>query len=143
MMKSTSTQAVKRFTHNSPAIPEPPQRGSKVTKDFTRKEYMASHVHLVDADPEERFKLYRNYYAQFVTENIKNHVREVFGEKIKVSTNKHFNDIPLRLWYVLCPQYRTHVSSVNKRLTGTAHYTMSDAVSMLKEAAEQIREEAK
>lgn len=24
MMKSTSTQAVKRFTHNSPAIPEPP-----------------------------------------------------------------------------------------------------------------------
>lgn len=114
-----------------------------MTKAFTRKEYMASHVHLVDADPEERFKLHRNYYAQFVTENIKNHVREVLGENIKISTNKHFNDIPLQLWYNICPQYRSHVASVNKRLTGTAYYSEADAVCMLKEAADQIREEAK
>ena len=114
-----------------------------MTKAFTRKEYMASHVHLVDADPEERFKLHRKYTAQFVTENIKNHVREVFGESILQSTNKHFNDIHINLWYPLCPQYQNHVASVNKRLTGTAHYTISDAVCMLKEAADQIREEAK
>lgn len=110
---------------------------------LTRKEYMASHVHLVDADPEERFKLHRKYTAQFVTENIKDHVREVLGEKIKVSTNKHFNDIPLHLWDNVGNYYRSHVASVNKRLTGTAYYSEADAVSMLKEAAEQIREEAK
>lgn len=114
-----------------------------MTKAFTRKEYMASHVHLVDADPEERFKLHRKYTAQFVTENIKNHVREVFGESILQSTNKHFNDIHINLWYPLCPQYQNHVASVNKRLTGTAYYSEADAVCMLKEAADQIREEAK
>lgn len=83
---------------------------------------------------------YRTYYSQFVTGEIKNRVLIRFGkERILRSTDKHFNDIPLYLWDYLsspCP------FEVGQLLKEAGDYpTLSGMVCILKEAAQQIREE--
>lgn len=45
---------------------------------------------------------FRDYYGQFVSEEIKNEVLRFFGkETLLSSTDEHLNDIPLRKWDAL------------------------------------------
>ncbi len=45
---------------------------------------------------------FRDYYGQFVSDEIKNEVLSFFGKKVLLSsTDEHLNDIPLRKWDAL------------------------------------------
>lgn len=71
-----------------------------MTTLYTLKDYMSEPSHLVGADPLSRANAHRRYYAQLVNaQTIAYVVRHIGGPKILASTNPHFNDIPLALWY--------------------------------------------
>lgn len=60
---------------------------------ITRQEYMSTY------DPERGHYLHNEYYDQFVTAGILDHVLTHIGaERIKQSKDIHFNDIPLSNW---------------------------------------------
>lgn len=88
---------------------------------ITRKQY------LEDKSP----RAHQRYYAQFVTDEITNAVLEKIGSSaIKGSADRHFNDIPLRIWDSL-------VFPVNKSLlneTGEG-FSLSTKVCIAKAAA--------
>ena len=80
---------------------------------------------------------HREWYGQFVNASTKAVVRRLIGiDRLKASTDPHFNDIPLREWDALVP-----------RLPGSAGfakagdwYSMSNGVCLAKESARQILE---
>lgn len=66
---------------------------------YTRKQHMDEYSGLGDA---ERFAAHQRYYAQFVTaETIASVVYRIGADGLKASTDRSFNDIPLRDWDVL------------------------------------------
>jgi hypothetical protein len=55
---------------------------------MTRKEYMSNSG-----------ELHREYYGQFVNEQVKKMViREIGMDYLKMSRDEHLNDIPLKMW---------------------------------------------
>lgn len=92
----------------------------------TRKEYLDGAVS------------HREYYAQFVTEGVKQLVEKRIGiDRLKKSTDEHLNDIPLKTWDNLfstgVPKY------IGDKLREAGDFpTMAGAVCILKEAARQI-----
>lgn len=113
---------------------------------FTRKDYLA-------APYEEQRAAHRRYYAQFVTPSVKGFVASVIGrDRILASTDPHFNDIPLTQWDALNPAIRDMCLSRKGDIDGAISadkfgrrsigWSLSDAVCIAKEAAQQIREEA-
>jgi hypothetical protein len=83
---------------------------------------------------------HRTYYAQFVTEDIRERVRRDIGlERILRSVDEHFNDIPLRKWDILAGGFRTQLCAQELRLHGDFP-TLAGAVCILKEAAKQLKE---
>lgn len=99
---------------------------------MTRKEYM---------ERGDQDSAHREYYSQFVTEGIRQAVSLKFGDKIHQSECPHFNDIPLVGWDSLAKTYSFHVAHKNKELNGSHTFSLCEGVCMLKEAAQQIREE--
>lgn len=83
---------------------------------------------------------HREYYAQFVTEQIRDLVRHGVGiERIKKSTDKHFNDIPLHIWDCLASNNR-YALAISKSENGQKDFSLGSSVCILKEAARQIKE---
>ena len=82
---------------------------------------------------------HREWYAQFVTNETKDRISRIIGkDRIKASTDPHFNDIPLREWDAI-----VHTYGVTKRIREAGDYpTLSNGVCILKEAARQIREQS-
>lgn len=81
---------------------------------------------------------HNEYYAQFVNEPILDCVKGRIGvENIKKSTNKHFNDIPLRKWDDIIGITTTQ-QKLMKELGES--YTIAVGVCILKAAARIIKE---
>jgi len=98
---------------------------------MTRKQYMEA-----DGGTEA----HRTYYSQFVTDEMKRRVLTFIGkDKVVESTDPHFNNIGLHRWDAIaqpCP------CDVAKLLMEAGDYpTLAGLVCILKEAAQQIREE--
>ncbi len=82
---------------------------------------------------------HREYYGQFVTDEIKQEVlREIGKMELMSSTDEHLNDIELFKWY-----WQLSRKTVNDlKASGEVHAnTLSVAVCIHKEAARQIIEE--
>lgn len=91
------------------------------------------------------------YYSQFVNDGVLNTVNMFIGsDKIKRSTDEHFNDIPLNKWDAMADSLRhccgravsdsndsTHNKPTKK---GFVSVSLSDMVCVAKAAARQIRE---
>lgn len=110
---------------------------------FTRKDYMADPCHAVGNEA-DRAAAHRRYYAQFVTPYVLSLVRARIGvDRIKASTDRHFNDIPLRLWDQLHPALVQGVANIGAKINGAGFgVSLSDIVCVAKEAAKQIKEGA-
>lgn len=83
------------------------------------------------------------YYGQFVTPAVIDLVRTYIGEdKIKKSTDPHFNDIPLRHWDAMSGQIGYLVGHLLGEANGSTRgaYSLSDTVCVAKEAARMIKE---
>jgi len=100
---------------------------------FTRKDYMDGKC------------IHRQYYAQFVTNYIKDTVLNKFGiEKLVKSFNedKYFNNISLSTWDRINYCVDTNPTLDLLKSLGEG-YSLAGAVCILKEAAQQLVEEYK
>jgi hypothetical protein len=80
---------------------------------------------------------HREYHAQFVNESVKNRVVYAIGmDKLLASTDKHLNDIPLKMWDTLGP-----VGSKTQWDAAGDYATMSGRTCIYKEAARQVIEQ--
>lgn len=98
---------------------------------------------------------HRQYYAQFVDDEIKNEVKRYIGiERIKASTDEHLNDIPMKNWDNMAGFYFNHngemigkPNSIKKSLSDKFKATgeglsAGTMVCIYKEAARQLIEKA-
>jgi len=100
-----------------------------------RSEYMNHPCHLVSSTPEERAKVHRQYYSQFVnTATIACVVSYIGADALKASTDPHLNDIPLKRWDTVA-QASLPVAVSFKSVGDYA--TLSGLVCVAKEAARQ------
>ena len=81
---------------------------------------------------------HREYYAQFVTEEVRQRVTQRIGKsRIVASEDEHFNDISLVHWDRVGPFW----SAIHERVKEAGDYmTMAGIVCIAKEAARQIVE---
>jgi hypothetical protein len=94
-------------------------------KTFTRKEYMS------------KVCTHEQYYAQFVTENMKNDVIRAIGkDALMNSTDEHLNDIPLKKWDRLAVPASWYVADKMRELGD--YPTLGGLVCIAKEAARQV-----
>lgn len=92
---------------------------------FTRQDYLQDKC------------THRQYYAQFVNDNVKQMVKDRIGiDKIKCSKDEHFNDIPLYLWDNCGLPYG--ISDLLKQAGD--YYSLAGQVCILKEAGRQLKE---
>ena len=92
---------------------------------------------------------HREYYGQFVTENIKNYVVSMIGKRaILEATDPHLNDIALQKWDQLTAI--RHMINTDKwrevnccENQSTYPWSLSDQVCIAKEAARQFIDEVK
>ena len=104
-----------------------------MTEIYTRAEYMNDSK---QRGPEAT-AAHRRYFGQFVTDGTKSRVLSAIGlDRLKSSTDPHFNDIPLRIWDQLTPQLP---GSAGFSKAGD-YYTPANGVCLAKEAARQIIE---
>lgn len=105
--------------------------------EFNRADYMAKRVS------------HEDYYRQFVTVRLYSVVGRMLGDRIKASTDKHLNDVPLGLWDTLAQGSGTvlaaewaEVATSNASTTRgeTRWLSLSDQVCVLKAAGQMIRE---
>jgi hypothetical protein len=90
----------------------------------TRKQYLAGEC------------THREFYAQFVTDHVRNRVAVRFGRpRLEASTDPHMNDIPLAEWDTLGP-----VGSKAKWDELGDFPTMAGRTCIYKEAAKQLVE---
>lgn len=90
---------------------------------------------------------HHEYYSQFVNDAVINMVKLHIGvDKIKKSTDKHFNDIPLGNWDMVrvdnvmdLEKWRT-LACPNYLGSNNYYYTKSDNVCIAKAAARIIKE---
>lgn len=87
---------------------------------------------------------HREFYAQFVTPELKKQVLQSIGiEKLKSAANdEHLNSIPLSFWDSMAGYARTDFI-VNKMKECGDFLTLAGCVCILKEAARQVIEENK
>ena len=82
---------------------------------------------------------HREYYAQFVSEGVKNRVSQAIGDaRIKASRDPHFNDIPLGEWDMVIGVFPANIANAMREAGD--YPTLSGAVCIAKEAARQIKE---
>lgn len=107
---------------------------------MNRKEYMAEYS---GKTKEEQFKVFRDYYGQFVNADVKRVVLNFIGvNRIMNSTDKHFNDIPLAMWDNLFGALKMSFLKKNMEINNNNCVSLADIVCMAKEAARQIKEDA-
>jgi hypothetical protein len=94
---------------------------------YTRQEYL------------EQKCSHRNYYGQFVTQQVLSRVMSYIGSSVIVkSKDPHFNDIPLARWDAMFP---TCPGDINNAMRACGDYpTKAGLVCIAKEAAKQIQE---
>lgn len=102
---------------------------------FTRKQYLANEC------------THREYYGQFVTNEIKQAVLRTFSKEELVQAFKddeHFNNLSLHQWNnVLDPRsYNLGLAKALKEAGDVGGISLCDCVCTCKEAARQIVEEA-
>ena len=90
---------------------------------FTRKDYMSDKC------------THKEYYSQFVTQDIKDHVIRALHQSIAASKDSNFNDIPLDTWDRIGA---FSVQSAEFKKLGDFR-TAAGVVCVLKEAARQIK----
>lgn len=96
---------------------------------FTREQYL------------NRECTHRKYYGQFVNSSTISWVKTRIGkEALKRSTDKHFNDIPLRMWDAFHPHLSFNKQVFSDCNNGSRGFSLSDTVCIAKEAARQICE---
>ena len=96
---------------------------------ITRKEYMDGSV------------THEEYYSQFVNHNIKDVViRSIRLNRIKNSTDPHFNDIPLHEWDMLESSTRSICGKAISEANTGGGVSLSDCVCIAKQAARMIKE---
>ena len=100
---------------------------------ITRQHHMDGYGKL---DKAGRHQAHRDYYAQFVTESVKNTLLHSIGRSSILNSSDHhfFNDIPLRRWDTL-PIFATTDRAMRK---AGDYPTLSGKVCIYKEAARQI-----
>jgi hypothetical protein len=87
---------------------------------FTRKDYLNNTCS------------HSEYYRQFITDNTIKIVKQYLFKEIKKSKDKHFNDIPLKIWDT--------IPLCCKSLTPCGDYlTLAGKVCILKEAGRIIK----
>jgi hypothetical protein len=80
---------------------------------------------------------HREYYAQFVTDELKSTILNIVGiERLLKSTDAHLNDIPIIMWDSISAPFGT---SAKMKSRGDS-LTLSGQVCIAKEAAKQIIE---
>jgi hypothetical protein len=94
----------------------------------TRKKYLSHEI------------THRDYYSQFVTNAIKSVVsRNIGKDRIKASSDEHFNDIPLSLWDGVARQIQRIPSNLKEEMSKAGDYcTLAGIVCIAKEAAKQL-----
>jgi hypothetical protein len=92
---------------------------------ITRKDYLEGRA------------THSEYYGQFVSA-MHFAILNLEHEKIKNSTDKHFNDIPLEFWQQLALPAPTYTA--RKMKEAGDYVTLAGAVCILKEAARQLKE---
>lgn len=96
-----------------------------------RKDYMEKRI------------THREYYGQFVNSTIKARVLSAFTlAELLASTRESFNDLPLSRWDMLAGGMATTLCSRQLKEAGDGH-SLGSAVCILKEAAQQIVDEAR
>ena len=88
---------------------------------------------------------HREFFAQFVTDEVREMVKSSIGEvRIKVSTDEHFNDIPMKMWDNLHDYMGRLVKPLWIKIVypdaKAMSWSQSDNVCIAKEAARQIKE---
>jgi hypothetical protein len=85
---------------------------------------------------------HRAYYGQFVTDGLRAFIAARVGiERLRASTDEHFNDIPLALWDSFAGVVASYAGRAIREAQGYGH-SLSDCVCTAKEAARQVTEEA-
>ena len=81
---------------------------------------------------------FREYYGQFVTDEVKSWVlRHFTKDQLRHSTDYHMNDLPLSVWLRIIPQPVPY--SIDQKLAAANDYaTQAVLVCIAKEAARQI-----
>lgn len=81
---------------------------------------------------------HREYYGQFVNDEIKSRVRFLLPIVLE-SEDEHLNDIPLKVWDAISADY----AGIGRKMKEAGDYlTMAGWVCIVKEAARQLREDA-
>ena len=104
---------------------------------MNREEYMNHPCHMVGATQEERMRVHREYYAQFVSQHSINAVAQRIGhDAIMASTDRHFNDIPMCHW----DKANTWLPIATTFKSMGDFASLSGYVCIAKEAARQYKE---
>ena len=99
---------------------------------YTRKQYMAKEC------------THREYYAQFVDEDVKRHILRFIGLKALIrSRDEYLNDIPLKQWDLAVRIMPYSAISKLRQANESGGHSLSDLVCVAKEAAHQIIEETR
>jgi hypothetical protein len=103
---------------------------------MTRQEYL-------DASREDGPQAHRTYYAQMVTPYMVDTVARIIGaDRLRNSTDPHFNDIPMTLWDAITPKPVPHELANKFKALGD-YATAAGLVCVVKEAARQFVERAR
>ncbi len=103
---------------------------------YTRKDYMTKKC------------THREYYGQFVNQEVKDYIAWVIGkDRIVSSTDKHFNNIPLARWDLLVLIKDIIDRDLLRKAQDwkdpkTYPWSLCTQVCVAKEAAQQIKEES-
>lgn len=98
---------------------------------YTRQDYMASRVS------------HDTYYGQFVTAAVMDLLNERLRQRVRGSTDPHFNDIALQTWDNLVPHIPEDVWAMVRAAGDVNVRTLSNGVCILKAAARRIKQEDK
>lgn len=80
---------------------------------------------------------HREYYEQFVSDEIKSTVRQIVGiDALRKSTDEHLNDISLRDWDAISLEHKAELS--NKFIQAGDFYSLAGGVCVAKAAARLI-----
>lgn len=103
---------------------------TKAKQSFTRQQYLDGKC------------THEQYYAQFLTEGLIEHVKGFIGEKeIKESIDEHFNDIKLPRWDSCANSIRQFPYGVGEKMKKLGDYpTLAGWVCVCKAAARIIKE---
>ena len=103
---------------------------------ISRADYMVDSAHL-----------HSEYFSQFVTQGTRDQVAAQIGlERIKVSTDPYFNDIPLKEWdqltgYNGCSKWKCDLICHTAKIKEADEWlTLNTLVCIAKEAARQLKE---